>query len=456
MWKKLLTIYLIFGLSLAILIALSLYAFQRFSAYLKYAEAVDRNHSVLTQLNRLQIELAEVENNQRAFILFEDSSFHLRYGKYADKIRNTFAVIYDLIKSDPAQRKRIQTLNFLIKSHLDHLHSGIMVGYPPTDYRQGLKYLDRCAQLITEMEVAEKKLMKDQLVSRQFYEETTPQNFRIVFVFTLIVFVISFGLLVQQYRDRMGYQQKLEKNIIELNQANSEWEQIAYVASHDLQEPLRKIRTFSDMLQSKYSQKLDPDGRALVSRIDAASSRAQSLMVDIVNYNTVVYTREKLQAVSLDEALSDLLADMKVILADKQASVQHEGLPVIRAYPSQITLLFRSLLENSLKFAKPDDPVKILISCSVVDKKHLPSDHNFSFSNYHKLVFEDNGIGFDNQFADKIFKMFQRLHPQESSYEGRGIGLAMAKRIMTNHTGFITARGRPGKGARFTLYFPVR
>jgi len=456
MWKKLLTIYLIFGLSLAILIALSLYAYQRFNAYLKYAEAVDRNNTVLTQLNKLQIELAELENNQRAFLLFEDSTFYRHYVNYSARIRNTFSTIYNLIKADPPQRKRIQNLNFLIKSHLDYLQSGISVGYPPTDYRQGQKYLERCSSLISEMEISEKKLMSDQLVTRQFYEETTPQNFRIVFVFTLSVFVISFGLLAQQYRHRLKYQQKLEQNIIELNQANSEWEQIAYVASHDLQEPLRKIRTFSDMLQTKYHEKLDTEGQALVSRIDIASSRAQSLMLDIVNYNMIVYTREKLQAVNLDETLSDLLSDMKEVLNRKQASVQHDGLPVIRAYPSQMTMLFKSLIENSLKFAKPDEPVRIVISSSVIHKKQLPVDQTLQYSNFHRLVFEDNGIGFDNRFADKIFKMFQRLHSQDSTYEGRGVGLAMAKRIMTNHRGFIVATGRPGRGAKFTLYFPVR
>jgi signal transduction histidine kinase len=456
MWKKLLTIYLIFGLSLAILIALSLYAFQRFNAYVKYAEGIDRNHTILTHLSELQIDLAEVENNQRAFILFEDSAFYERYEAYRGRIRNTFSTIYDLIKADPAQQKRIRNLNFLIRSHLDYLQSGIMAGYPPTDYKQGKKYIDNCMVLIKEMEVAEKRIMRDQLITRQFYEETTPQNFRMVFVFTLAVFIISFALLVQQYRDRFRYQQKLEKNILELNQANSEWEQIAYVASHDLQEPLRKIRTFSDMLQTKYSERLDADGQALVKRIDVASSRAQSLMLDIVNYNMIVYTREKLQAVDLDETLSDLLADLKETLNSKQATVQHDGLPVIHAYPSQMTLLFRCLIENSLKFAKPHEPVKIVISSSVVDRRQMPPDQSVTSTNYHKLIFEDNGIGFDNQFADKIFKMFQRLHPQESVYEGRGIGLTMVKRIMTNHTGFITARGRPGRGARFTLYFPVR
>jgi signal transduction histidine kinase len=456
MWKKLLTIYLIFGLSLAILIALSLYSFQRFNAYMQHAEAVERNHNVLSNLDQLRIDLTAVEKNQRTYILFTDSTFLREYDRSQLRVRQTFSDLFEIIEKDPDQTKRMRELNFNIKSQFDYLQSGIMAGYPPTDYQQEKKYMDRCLALLDEMEGAEKTRMAALITSREFYEETTPQNFRIVFVFTLSIFIISFALLVQQYRDRMGYQQKLEENIIELNQANSEWEQIAYVASHDLQEPLRKIRTFSDLLQSKHLDKLDPEGQGLVRRIEVASARAQSLMLDIVHYNMIVYTREKLQPVDLDEVLSNLLSDIRETLLQKKASVSHGGLPLIRAYPSQMTLLFRCLIDNSLKFSKPDEPVKITMISTVVNKKQLPTDRQSSFANYHKLVYEDNGIGFDNQFAEKIFKMFQRLHPQESSYEGRGIGLAMVKRIMTNHTGFVTARGKPGRGSRFTLYFPVR
>jgi signal transduction histidine kinase len=456
MWKKLLTIYLIFGLSLAILISLSLYSFQRFNSFLKYAELVDRNNDVLTQLNELQIQLAEIENNHRAYILFNDTSFHVAYDSIRSQVRTTFGKIYQLLKGDPDQRKRLQTLNFLIRSQFDHWQSATMVGYPTVDYQSGKRLMARSHGIIKDMQAAEQAILQNQLITREFYEQTTPQTFRVVFVFTVIVFVVSFVILVQQYRDRLNYQQKLEKNILELNQANAEWEQIAYVASHDLQEPLRKIRTFCDLLISKYMQKLNDEGQLLVQRIDAASARAQFLMLDIVNYNMIVYTREEINSIDLDEVLSDLLSDMRDKLSEKHATVQHQGLPVVQGYPSQLTLLFKCLIENSLKFGKPAEPVLISITASVVHQKQLPVGQNLSFTHYHKIVFEDNGIGFENQFADKIFKMFQRLHPQESTYEGRGIGLAMVKRVVTNHTGFITARGRPGRGSRFTLYFPVR
>jgi signal transduction histidine kinase len=456
MWKKLLIIYLIFGLSLAILIALSLYAFQRFNAYVKHAEAVERDHHILNRLNELRIHLGSLTTYQRNYLLFSDSTYLTDFDHKQSEIVNTFADLYQLIREDPEQRKRMAELNFNFRSQLDYLRSGIIAGYPPTDHKIEKKHIDRSVEVLGEMELAEKNRMDDMLATRLFYEETTPQNFRIVFVFTLTIFIISFALLAQQYRDRLKYQRQLEHNIIELNQANAEWDQIAYVASHDLQEPVRKIRTFTDLLLSKYKNVVDPEAQALLKKIDASSHRAQSLIIDIVNYNTIVYSREKLQSVDLDETISDLLSDLRGLLLDKNASVRHDGLPVIQGYPSQLRLLFQALIDNSLKFNKPDEFVKVTLSYTDVSSKSLPFEAKSTYKSYYKITYEDNGIGFDNQFSEKIFKMFQRLHPQESPYEGRGIGLAMAKRIMANHSGYIVARGRPGIGSRFTLYFPAR
>jgi signal transduction histidine kinase len=456
MWKKLLSIYLIFGLSLAILIALALYAFQRFNAFVKYGDAVDRNHELITELNSLKVALTEAENNQRAFMLFNDSSFYYKYEDYLENLRTTFKRVHLLLGTDSAQQRRLRDLNISIKSQMDYLRSGMLVGYPVTDYRYEKGYMEKSLSLIDEMDHAEKALLENQMNTRKFYESRTPQNFRIVFVFTLGIFCVSFVMLVQQYRHRIKYQRKLENNIVELNQANSEWEQIAYVASHDLQEPLRKIRTFSDLLQNKHLTHLTDEGQLLVKKINASSSRAQSLMTDMVNYTAVVYSPETLQRTDLNDILRRVMEDMHLQLDSKKASIETVELPVIEAYPSQMVLLFKCLMENSIKFSKPDEPLRITISSSTVKKKQLPFDSHVSIEQYHKIIFQDNGIGFDNQYTDKIFKMFQRLHPTDSTYEGRGIGLAIVKRIINNHLGFVIARGRPGKGAKFTLYFPLR
>jgi signal transduction histidine kinase len=456
MWKKLLSIYLIFGVSLAILIALSLYAFQRFNAFVKYGDAVDHNHALITELNTLKVALTEAENNQRAFMLFNDSSFYYKYEDYMDNLRTTFGKVHELIGKDSAQHRRLRNLNITIKSQMEYLRSGMLVGYPVTDYRYEKGYMEKSLAMIAEMEKAERALLENQMNTRKFYENRTPQNFRIVFVFTLSIFCISFVLLVQQYRGRIKYQQRLEKNIVELNQANSEWEQIAYVASHDLQEPLRKIRTFSDLLQNKHLTQLDDEGQVLVQKINASSARAQSLMTDIVNYTAVAYTQEPLQQIDLNYILRKVMDDLHAQLDAKRAAVETEELPIVQGYPSQMLLLFRSLMENSIKFSKPDVPLRINLTSTTVKKKQLPFDVHLSTEEYHKIIFQDNGIGFENQYTDKIFKMFQRLHPADSNYEGRGIGLAIVKRIIANHMGFVVARGRTGRGAKFTLYFPLR
>jgi signal transduction histidine kinase len=456
MWKKLLTISLIFAISVVILIALSLYAFERFDGYVRYTNAVEHHHQLLSELRKLSVHLAEVETRQRAFLLFNDSSYYSEYYELIPRIKESFAAISKVVHSNPDQRKRVEKLNFLIKDRLDILRSGIEVGYPPTDYKQERSHFDKCQAIMVEMEQAENALLANQLEAQSIYEKSTPQKLRIVFVTTMLIFAVSFGLLIQQYRNRVYSQQQLEKSMAELNQANAEWEQMTYVASHDLQEPLRKIRTFTDILQTRYLSLLDDEGKVLVKRIATASARAQFLMVDIVNYNSIVFPLEELYPVDLKEIVSELVQDQDASLKARKTDLFIDELPVVRGYPAQMQLLFRSLIENSIKFAKPDEALKITLTTNTVPRKELPVQTHLSFTHYHMLTFDDNGIGFENEFADKIFKIFQRLHSQDSKYDGRGIGLAMVKRIMTNHLGFVVARGRPGKGARFILYFPVR
>lgn len=455
MRKKVLIISIFLVVSLFSLVSLSIYSFQKFNSYIRYASAVDHHHLLLSELTKLRIDLTAIENNQRSYLLFNDTTFYEAYSQYPDSIKNTFKSINNFIKGDTEQQKRLHQLNFLIKSRIEYLKSGIITGYPPTDFQKEKIVMQKCLMLIGEMEMAENKLLNDELLRKEFYENNTPQNFRMIFVLAMSIFAVSFGLLFQQYRKRLIYQEKLEMNILEINQANAEWEQISHVVSHDLQEPLRKIRTFSDMLQSRHFESLNKDGKLLAQRIDTATKRAQFLLQDIVNYNLIVNINEKLHAVNLNETLNNLRKELENNLKARQAVVHINSLPLIEAYPSQMTLLFRCLIENSLKFSKADEIVKISITANTISKKELPVNQKLSFTHYHKIIIEDNGIGFENQFAEKIFEMFQRLHTQDSDYEGRGIGLSMVRRIMTNHKGLVAARGRPAKGSVFTLYFPA-
>jgi signal transduction histidine kinase len=456
MWKKLLTLSLIFAVSVVILIVLSVYAFQRFDGYVQYADAVNKHHLLLTELRKLNLELAEIETSQRSFLLFNDSSYYQKFNEQIPVIRETFGKILPLITKNEEQKERMKRLNYLIKARLDILISGMEVGYPPTDYKRERLHLEKCREIIHQMELTETNSLSEQIVAKQTYETATPQNLRIVFGITMLIFAVSFGLLINEYKNRTRSQQLLEKNMMELSQANAEWEQITHVASHDLQEPLRKIRTFSDILQSRYTDSFDEEGHSLVKRIASAAARAQFLMVDLVNYNAIVFPREALMPVDMKEVIDELVADLQNQLKEKDTTIYTDALPTVKAYHGQLVLLFRCLIENSLKFAKADEPLRISIMMNTVTQKELPFTSPSSFTHYYKIIVEDNGIGFENQFSEKIFKIFQRLHGQDSPFEGRGIGLAMVKRIMTNHMGYVMAKGRPGKGAKFTLYFPVR
>jgi signal transduction histidine kinase len=455
MWRKLLTVSLIFVVSVVILITLSMYSFERFNAFVQYTKAIDHHHILRSELNQLKLDLVSLENTQRAFMLFNDSSFLLDYAAHENKIKQTFASIHEATKTDSQQQKRLRSLNLLIKSRLDFLQTDLALG-PPIDYHQGNRYMEKCINVINEMEAAENQTLASHMQTKALYQETTPQNFSVVFILTMTIFAVSFGLLIQQYRDRLSYQQKLEKNVLELNQANAEWEQITHAASHDLQEPLRKLRTFSGILMTRHLEHLDEDGKTIAKRIDAVAARAQSLMQDIVNYNFIISPREDLLPVDLKIICHDLVKSLSHSEKLKNATINTGQLPVMRGYPTQISLLLSCLIDNCLKFSRAGEALEVTISASIISQKDLPVQHPFSFSHFHKIIVEDNGIGFENQFSEKIFQMFQRLHTQDSPYEGRGIGLAIVKRIMTNHQGIVAARGRIGKGSVFTLYFPVR
>jgi len=454
MWKKLLTLYGIFAFSLALLVTLSLYSFQRFAAYVNFADAVDHHHLLISQLNKLSADLGQAQNDQRSFLLYNDSAYAHRFFRTTEDIKTSFASLYSLMKADHEQQKRLHKLNIAMKSTLDLLKTGMAIN-DSINRKQEESLMDNSQALVHEMEQAEKQALTQRQHVKEFYENNTPQYFTALFVFTFLVFCVSFGLLARQYRSRVKNQQALENKVIELNQASAEGEQMSYVAAHDLQEPLRKIRTFSALLLDRHAKEMNDEVRNILKRIDVASTRAQVLMQDIVNYNTIAHSREDMAEVDLFYLVNEIAHDPDHAVRKKNATIHCDDLPIIKGYPTQVGILFRSLFDNSVKFAKPDAPCAINISSSVVNKDNLPVKGRQAYDHYHRIAVKDNGIGFDNKFVDKIFQMFQRLHGQDAPYEGRGLGLALVKRIMTNHHGIVEGHGEPGKGATFILYFPV-
>lgn len=244
-------------------------------------------------------------------------------------------------------------------------------------------------------------------------------------------------------RDRsVPYQSEivLRSRADELERSNRELEAFASVASHDLQEPLRKILAFGDLLKRRHALALGQDGSATVDRMNDAAKRMQGLIDDLLTYSRVTMQRVQRRRVALQPLVKDALLALEVRLEQTGAVVQVGALPNVPADPAQIRQLFQNLLSNAIKFARAGVKPVVRISSEPMRDGHV-------------VYVEDNGIGFDPRYAQRIFGLLQRLHGREE-YEGTGIGLAICRRIVERHGGRIAAQGRPGAGATFSFTLP--
>lgn len=248
---------------------------------------------------------------------------------------------------------------------------------------------------------------------------------------------------------------RLEKRAIELESINKELELFAYAASHDLQEPLRKLRAFGDRLKQKYEDKLDAQGQDYLSRMDNASERMQNLIEDILAYSRLSRNKDNRENISLNSLMREVISDLENIVEAKGIEVIIDDLPEIEAVSTQLRQLFQNLLSNAFKFTREGVKPKVEITSRIAFGRNLPWKAELEdLTNYVVIDIKDNGIGFETQFADKIFIMFQRLHGR-SEFSGTGIGLALCKKIAENHHGIIKTSSVEGEGSIFSVILPV-
>ncbi len=247
-----------------------------------------------------------------------------------------------------------------------------------------------------------------------------------------------------------NHAQALQAHAHRLEISNRELQEFAYVASHDLQEPLRKIEAFSDRLIRKYGKTLPEDGQMFIDRMQNAAGRMRQLITALLSYSRISTKTHEFDQVDLEAALKDVMSDLSVRIEEVKGEIKHTPLPSIEADPTQVRQLFQNLLSNALKFHKPGVAPLISIS-AVVQPSPMPIDHP---TGQIVLTIQDNGIGFDNAYKDQIFKIFQRLHGR-LEYDGTGIGLATCRKIVDRHGGTIDADGTPGVGTKFTIVLPV-
>ncbi len=248
---------------------------------------------------------------------------------------------------------------------------------------------------------------------------------------------------------------ELRNQLYELESTKESLEQFAYVASHDLQEPLRKIRAFGDRLSAKYSSQLEGSGQDYIARMQNAAQRMQQLIDDLLQYSRVGHARGELQAVDLNELVGEVAETLEESIAQTQAEIIYEGLPTIEGEKWQMRQLFQNLLSNAIKFRKADQPPVVTIRAAAASPEQLgrlrqemlPTTQHFA------ITVTDNGIGFDEKYLDRIFAIFQRLHGR-NEYKGTGIGLAICQKIVESYRGVIYAQAEPDQGATFYIILP--
>ncbi|QKZ15802.1 PAS domain-containing protein [Spirosoma sp. KUDC1026] len=249
--------------------------------------------------------------------------------------------------------------------------------------------------------------------------------------------------------------QKLEEANSLLIRSNENLQTFAYVASHDLQEPLRKIQQFGDLLHTQYGPYLG-DGIDYLERMQLAASRMSTLIKDLLTFSRISTRRDTSAPTSLNDIVASVLIDLELPINEREAQVSVSSLPTVSGDASQLGQLFQNLLSNALKFRREDVVPQIMVRSELVLATKLPPSIKPTRQTpaYYQIDVTDNGIGFDEKYLDRIFQVFQRLHGRKQ-FDGTGIGLSICEKVVTNHGGAITATSQPGQGATFSIYLPV-
>lgn len=255
-----------------------------------------------------------------------------------------------------------------------------------------------------------------------------------------------FSALLRDISERKSAQAKLHARERALKRSNEELEKFAYVASHDLKEPLRKVQAFGDRLALHYQSALDAQGLDYLKRMQNAAERMGLLIDGLLTFSRVSTRGERCQPIDLNQILAGVVSDLEIGIAETGAKVEVERLAKIEADPLQMRQIFQNLLGNALKFRKPNIPPVVRVKSELFEEK---TDSGLIIRKCH-ILFSDNGIGFDPRYAERIFEVFQRLHGRDE-YEGTGVGLAICRKIAERHGGSLTATSTPGEGATFIL-----
>jgi signal transduction histidine kinase len=462
MKRKLRLIIIAFSASFLVMAALSFYSMKQFETLILFSDQIDRTYQVINRLHILESTAKELEIKARGYIITRDSIYIHELQENIKKIDPAIISLKEIVAKDKKQSENVTNLRAAFRLRLQNIDEHLASlkndsGHLSMALFEKGKHLKiECIRLIDKMKEEEEGHLRTRSLNQEFYQRLASNTIRyLLFIFCLVTAAL-FLVMISELKKRLASQEELQNKIIDVKRSHSELEQIAYASSHDLQEPLRKIQVFTDRFAWLRRHEMDEETSETIKRINAAAMRMQELIEDLANLTTLTKDKELKEPTDLNRILSSVLSDLSPRIGQKDATIYKEVLPEIKGHPNQLHVLFKSLLDNSLKFSRED--VKPLISIrsdKVSGDELLEINDKLAEKHFFRITIADNGIGFDNKFISKMFQIFQRLHNQQSGYEGKGVGLAICQRVMANHEGYIIAHGHPEVGATFKLFFPA-
>ena len=440
------TISLIIGIILLLLIStllFSLYTVNKVKSNLKIQ--IHTRTVIITLKDNLTFML-DAETGERGFIITSDTNYLQPYTVALQNIRSNTAQLRSLTIDNPIQQRNLDTLEKYIGLKLNYTENLIALKKKGDEKtireimisNNGKYFMDRVRSVNNSMKMEEENLFEE----RRTNTNKSIANAQVIFIlegsFSLLITLFLATVIINELNRRAKSEKKMRDYNIELERKNREIEQFAYIASHDLQEPLRSVSNFSKLLSEKLAANPDKKMQDYIGYITGGASRMSNLIFDLLEYSRIGKDVSK-SVIDCDQLVHGVLGDMKTLIKESNAEIHVSKLPVVNGY-IYLKSLFQNLLSNAIKFHKKGtDPV---IHISAIDK-----GTEFQFS------IQDNGIGMEKIYHERVFIIFQRLHSR-AEYEGTGIGLSQCKKIVELHGGKIWVESEPGKGTTFIFTIP--